>query len=83
MSDKIDVLAVMGEAADWLLQDINPEVSERIVKARAAVAELIDAVKQNRQLAIDFAKSTEYGDELTWQASEYRVEKALSNMEGK
>lgn len=54
-TQKVDVLHVMREASAILIRDGHKGIPEDLLNAHDAVAELIEAVKENRQLTEAFA----------------------------
>lgn len=84
MSDKVDVLAVMDRASarlDW--GDIKAmNLSLELAEARAAVAELIEAVKEYRDALQEFANDGEPENYFRHELAEQRLDAALSRIGG-
>lgn len=74
---KVDVVAVMD--ACIAKRDLN---LSGMAEARAAVAELIEAVKENRIVAQDFANDGKPENYFRYEASERRVMEALARVGG-
>ena len=62
MADKVDVLAVLDEAQDWLYRSSecrgDDERAAAVKEARAAVAELIEAAAEFENYAGDAGSTT-------------------------
>jgi hypothetical protein len=81
---EVDVLAAMEDAARRIYVNAETQedndASDALLKARAAVAELIESVIENRKATQEFANDGRPENYFAWDASERRVQKALANV---
>ena len=77
---KVDVLAVM-DAARWCPR-MQPQIAVELGQARAAVAELIEAVKEDREALQAYANNGKPENVRRYFAAEERLIAALARCNG-
>lgn len=76
-TQKVDVIAVLSLHAEMREAAGKPNLANELRSARGAVAELIEAVKENRRLTEVFAKDGSPENYFPYDESERRVLRAL------